>query len=180
MASRLLHFAENDQVPAYVALQAVNSALDRANVVEDKQVSVELHTPFDQLINDVVSGSRADYRAAVGRPDPEPTGSPELPPGGSLPIVDAELVELGEAELVDAANPVPGEQPEHLADDDQDALAEAREHTERAEAYRRATETLANLGLTSPGGQSGYLDAETALEQAAQSNRNHRAQLRRR
>ena len=152
MASRLLGLAENDlkdgtKVGAYVQLGAVTAALDRAGVVEQKQLAVEVTAkPFEDVFSALVGGSRSEYSASVGTPDPDPLPAPEPP--SLLDVLDVEVVpERDDTELSDA-----------VADDD--------EH--QAEGPGR--ETLGNEPLALPGGKPGYLDTETALSQARAAN----------
>lgn len=67
MAKRLLGMAESENVLAYVALQAINSALDRGGLVKPKQVEVTVR-PFESLIADVEGGSRDAYRRSIENP----------------------------------------------------------------------------------------------------------------
>lgn len=84
MAARLLGFAENQGVPAYVALQATQDALDRAGVSAKHAVGVELSMkPHEQLFDGIAIGmTRAESRERRGLPAPEPEE-----------VVDAEVVE---------------------------------------------------------------------------------------
>ncbi|MGY4712578.1 hypothetical protein ACXDF8_23995 [Mycolicibacterium sp. CBM1] len=168
MAERLLGIAESEKVPAYVALQAVNSVLDRVGITEPKQVEVTVK-PIDQIFESIESGSRSDYRRARGIPDPEPQ-SPAIEshdtyrPGGTLALGPGYVIE-GEVET--------------KADDDQDGLDTYPEDDYRLEVHRRATETLANRPLPMPP-TDGYLPTDIAMERVAEANRAHRGQLRRR
>lgn len=167
MAARLLGIAESEKVPAYVALQAVNSVLDRVGVVEPKQVEVTVK-PFDQIFESIESGSRSEYRQARGIPDPQPqfpaieAANPHRP-GGTLALGPGYVIE-GEVDTE--------------AERDQDAPDAYAEDDDRAEAHRRATERLANRVLP-PSAAAGLLPTEDAMEYAANANRAHRAQLRR-
>ena len=173
MAERLLGIAESEKVPAYVALQAVNSVLDRVGITEPKQVEVTVK-PFDQLFESIETGSRSEYRRANGIPDPAP----------ELPAIEAHDSHRPGGPRVLASHPdgspfiIDGDA-EHQADGHQDSPEDARLDDDRLEAHRRATETLANRALPLPPA-SGLLPTETALEVAADANRAHRAQLRRR
>ncbi|WP_147376508.1 hypothetical protein [Mycobacteroides abscessus] len=84
MAARLLGFAENQGVPAYVALQATQDALDRAGVSAKHAVGVELSMkPHEQLFDSIAIGmTRAESRERRGLPAPDPEE-----------VVDAEVVE---------------------------------------------------------------------------------------
>lgn len=178
MAIRLLGMAESDNVPAYVALQAVNSALDRAGVVEPNQVEVTVK-PYEELMGDLTGGSRADYRRAIGderaddqppaietnhRPGGEPTGVRVI---GELP--DGSLVLDGE--VADDA--------ERQADDDQDGQTHLADHHDAEGDYQPGRQTFANpLTPTTP--VRGYLPADEAMEVAADANRAHRYRMTRR
>ena len=173
MATRLLCMAENENVPAYVALQAINSALDRAGVSEQKQIGIthELK-PFEQMLSDAAleGGSRADYRASIGRPDPEqPAIETHHRPGG-----EPDVRVLGE--LPDGSLVIDGD----VAGDDQDGPEHASVADDPGTGSESPKQTLANYAQTVrlPGG--GYRPADDAMEQAAEANRNHRRQLRRR
>lgn len=90
MAMKLLNIAESENVPAYVALAAVDSALDRAGVVQPKQVQVDLDAPWAEImgsITGIAQISQAESRAARGLPPPA-----AIAPAGGGDIVDAEVV----------------------------------------------------------------------------------------
>lgn len=91
MAARLLGFAENENVPAYVALQAVESALDRAGLSAKTAVELTVgRDPWEEVMGDVMQISRAQHEAMKrGEPLPPPAA---LPPA-DMTIVDAEVVE---------------------------------------------------------------------------------------
>lgn len=178
MAERLLGLAENTlddgtKVGAYVQLGAVTAALDRAGVVEQKQVDVTVSTPFDQMLTELVSGSRADYRRSIGHPDPEPFAELEASyphlPGGIRPalpyVIDGELAD-------DDVSGLPGS--------DQDGRDGQGEHAHRPAACQDGTQTLANPVVMPNLPNGGYLPAEDALEQAHAANVAHLAKLRRR
>lgn len=174
MAQRLLGMAENENVPAYVALQAINSALDRAGVSEPKQIGVthELK-PFEQMMSDVAveSGSRADYRASVGRPDAEP---PAIEAHQRPGVAQDRVRVLGE--LPDGSLVIDGD----TASDGQGGPEQADVPDGPGDGSESPKQTLANYAQTMrlPGG--GYLPADDAMEQAAEANRSHRRELRRR
>ena len=152
LTERLIGLAENSlddgtKVGAYVQLGAVTAALDRAGVVEQKQLAVEVTAkPFEDVFSALVGGSRSDYRASVGRPDPDPLSSSEPP--SLLDVLDVEVV------------------PDH--DDTEVSCARADDDEHQAEEPGR--ETLGNAPLALPGGKPGYLDTETALSQARAAN----------
>lgn len=91
MAARLLGFAENENVPAYVALQAVESALDRAGLSAKTAVELTVgRDPWEEVMGDVMQITRAQHEAMKrGEPLPPPAA---LPPA-DLEVVDAEVVE---------------------------------------------------------------------------------------
>lgn len=179
MAERLLGLAENTlddgtKVGAYVQLGAVTAALDRAGVVEQKQVEVTVSTPFDQLLTDIQSGSRADYRRSTGHPDPEPQSlaieqANTHRPGGIRPalpyVIDGELAD-------DDVTGLPGS--------DYDGRDDQGEHAHPVPTYQDGTQTLVNPFVVPHMPSGGYLPAEDAQEVAANANRNNRAKLRRR
>lgn len=152
MAARLIGLAENDlddgtKVGAYVQLGAVTAALDRAGVIEQKQTDVTVTVkPFEDVFSALVGGSRSDYRASVGVPDPDPLSAPEPP--SLLDVLDVEVV------------------PDH--DDTELSGAGAGDDEHQAEEPGR--ETLGNAPLALPGGKPGYLDTETALSMAREAN----------
>jgi len=179
MAERLLGMADSDKIPSYVALQAINSALDRAGVVEQKQLEVTVK-PYENIMAEIESGSREDYRRQTGDDragEPPafselessatqgPGGSPErvrvlgAMPDGSL-VIDAELVE-------------------QTASDDQDDTDDALRQNAARQAHQHATETLANYAPTCPLPNGGYMPTEQAMEQAAEVNRAAKRNLRR-
>lgn len=174
MATRLLGMAENEKVPAYVALQAINSALDRAGVSEQKQIGIthELK-PFEQMFSDaaVEGGSRAEYRASVGRPDPElPAIEPHNRPGGSRDRVRV----LGET--LDGHAVIDGDVAS-VRQGESDGADRADDPGDGSEPLKQSLAIYAQTVLL-PGG--GFLPADDAMEQAAEANRTHRRQLRRR
>lgn len=153
MASRLLGLAENDlkdgtKVGAYVQLGAVTAALDRAGVVEPKQTDVTVTVkPYEQVIDSLVGGSRADYRRSIGHPDPEPLPAPV---SARADVLDVDVV------------------PDD--DDDNSELSPTGQGEHQAAGLETATESLGNSRLALPGGKPGYLDTETALSQARAAN----------
>lgn len=182
MAERLLKLAENElgdgtKVGAYVQLNAVNSALDRAGITEAKQVEVTVK-PFDQLLGDVTGGSRADYRRSVGHPDPEPF---------SLPIGQADTHRPGGprvlGETFDGHLVLDGEladQPEHQAVRDPGESDGSGPSDDQPDYYEPGRQTLTNPVPLPNLPNGGYLPTEDALEVAQNANRNHRAKMRRR
>lgn len=174
MAERLLGIAESENIPAYVALQAVNSVLDRVGVVEPKQVDITVR-PFEQLLEDVTGGSRDAYRRAIGderageifsiEAEPHHHGGPPTEPSGVRII----------GETSDGHSVIDGE----LADDDQERRTHPAGERVPTDADHVGRDTLVNLVVpVKP--VRGYLPGDLAMEQAAEANRNHRAQLRRR
>lgn len=173
MANRLLGIAESDNVPAYVAVQAINSALDRAGVVEQKQIDVTIgQKPFEQVIEAAVQGgSRSDYRRANGLPDPVqslPIGdSATTRPGGE----DSGVRVLGstfDRNLVIESDP-PGStlaDDEHLAGD-----------VARGDVPKTGSVSIGNVLTPVRLPHGGYLPAEDALEIANRENRDFRRNL---
>lgn len=182
MAQRLLGLAENDlkdgtKVGAYVQLGAVTAALDRAGIVEQKQLNVEVTAkPYENLLGDIESGSRADYRRSIGHPDPDPLSLPiavSAPhrPGGSPDRVRV----LGET--FDGHAVIDGEL---VADDDQGEPEHAGRSGDPNDGSKALKQTLANPPIPVVSTQGGFLPAEDAVTQAAEANRAHRRQMRRR
>ncbi|MFL0286528.1 hypothetical protein ACJH6H_14810 [Mycobacterium sp. SMC-21] len=177
MAERLLGMADSDKIPSYVALQAINSALDRAGVVEQKQLEVTVK-PYENLMAEIESGSREDYRRQIGD---ERAG--ELPafselesaatqgPGGSPERVRVLGTTPDGHEVIDA------ELVEQTASDDQGDTDDALRQNAANRAHQRATETLANYAPTYPLPNGGYMPTEQAMEAAADANREYRRQL---
>jgi hypothetical protein len=80
MAKALLKMASDENVSEVVRLRAITDALSRAGITEKTAVEVEVSLkPFEQIITRVESGSRAAYRASVGRPDSIPTALADRP-----------------------------------------------------------------------------------------------------
>ena len=112
MAARLLGFAESENVPAYVALAAVESALDRAGLSAKTavDVSVELK-PWEQLMEGLTVDGLAPITRAESR---ERRGLPALDaPDPDVPI-DAEVVDMGETH---PGSPPPSRTPADRPDD---------------------------------------------------------------
>jgi len=88
MAARILGIAASDKVPAYVALQAAQDALDRAGVSAKTAVDVEVKLkPYEEVMQELAVGgiaqiSRAESRAQRGLPAADPSAP-----------VDVEVVE---------------------------------------------------------------------------------------
>ena len=174
MAERLLGIAESENIPAYVALQAVNSVLDRVGVVEPKQVDVTVR-PFEQLMGDITGGSRDAYRRAIGderagemfsiEAEPHQHGGPPTEPSGVRVL----------GELADGSLLIDGE----LADDDQDRRTHPTGERAPTDAPHVGRESLVNhdVPLTPV---RGYLPADEAMTQAAEANRAYRRGLNRR
>ncbi|MEX3646535.1 hypothetical protein [Mycolicibacterium porcinum] len=78
-------------MPAYVALQAVESALDRAGLSAKTALEVTVgRDPWEEVLGDVMQITRAQHEAMKrGEPLPPPAA---LPPA-DLEVVDAEVVE---------------------------------------------------------------------------------------
>jgi hypothetical protein len=165
--------ATDTNVSESVRLAAIRDALSRAGVSEKATVEVTV-TPFDQLFEDVVTGgSRADYRRSIGHPDPEPQ-SPAIDdtnrPGGQVRVLSSHPD--GRVFVIDGDTT-------DQADDDQDDTTGTGWDRVPDEGHEPGRQRLTNQPLALPPA-GGYLPTETALEVAAEANRNHRAQLRRR
>jgi hypothetical protein len=94
MAARLLAFAEREDVPAYVALQATESALNRAGLAAPTQVNVGLTAPWEEVITGIAHITQAESRARRGLPAEPPLPALSSPGDGDRgDIVDAEVVE---------------------------------------------------------------------------------------
>lgn len=93
MAQRLLGIAESDNVPAYVALAAVDSALDRAGLKPTQQVSVGVTAPWEEVITGIAQITQAESRARRGVTEPATLPQAALSSPGDGDIVDAEVVE---------------------------------------------------------------------------------------
>lgn len=181
MAQRLLGLAENDlkdgtKVGAYVQLGAVTAALDRAGIVEQKQINVEVTAkPYENLLGDIESGSRGDYRRSIGHPDPDPL---------SLPIADSDQHRPGGipdrvrvlGELPDGSLVIDGQ----VADDDQGEPVHAGKSGDPNDDSKTLEQTLANPVVPVVSTHGGFLPAEDAMTQAAEANRAHKRQMRRR
>lgn len=173
MARELLNMASDTNVSESVRLAAIRDALSRAGVSERTAVEVthELK-PFDQLYGDVMAGgSRADFRREMGYPDPEPmpaitdqdthhSGGPRVlasHPDGSAFIIDGDATS------------------EPDADEPGDRAGGVVDH----QGVEPGRLSLTNQTFALPPAQSGYLPEDVAMEQAANANRQYRAQLRR-
>lgn len=179
MAERLLHMAESDKIPSYVALGAINSALDRAGVAEPKDVTVTVK-PFESILTEIEGGSRDAYRRSIGD---ERAGEPpafgeiaSATPGGPRvlgttfdghDVIEGELVELGD----DA---------EHPASVGQGELDGGYPYDDGHDDVQGRRETLANYSPTMRLPNGGYMPTEQAMEQAADANRLSKRNLRRR
>ena len=103
MARELLGIATSAESGA-VRLSAIKDALDRAGLKPPTTVELGGRTAFEEIFDDIASGSRAESRAARGIPD-EPDGAaptqaalmdvsswPETADGGGA-LLDVEVVE---------------------------------------------------------------------------------------
>ena len=184
MAERLLHMAESDKIPSYVALGAINSALDRAGVAEPKDVTVTVK-PFESVLTEIQGGSRDAYRRSVGderagelpafdqiENNPQGPGGPRVlgaMPDGSL-VIEGELGD-------DAVSPRAGEPPASMG---QGELDGGYPHDDGHDDAQGRRETLANYSPTLNLPNGGYMPTEQAMEQAADANRLSKRNLRRR
>jgi hypothetical protein len=71
MAAELLKMATNDNVADSVKLAAIRDALDRAGLAAKNAVEVEVGPPkpWEQILDTIEAGSRAEYRRSRGVPD---------------------------------------------------------------------------------------------------------------
>jgi len=102
MAARLLGFAEGENVPAYVALAAVESALDRAGLKPPTQVDVGIKAPWEEVMGDItgiaqITRAESDARHGIAS-EPAALAGPN----------DAEPMEVVDAEVVGDPAPHPG------------------------------------------------------------------------
>jgi hypothetical protein len=138
MAARILGIAENDQVPAYVALQAAQDALDRAGVSAKTAVDVSVEVkPYEKVIGDlsgIAQISRAESRAARGLPALD-----RADPAG---IVDAEVVDVGE---MGPDNAPAGRYPGDRSDDPRDRPAFAEDPPTPGTGLMTAEDAVAEL-----------------------------------
>lgn len=173
LVQRLLQFALDGNVEDATALRAIRDALDRAGLGANKAVDVNVAAPaFEKLLGDITSGSRDDYRQSIGD---ERAG--ELPAFGHTPALADD----------DVPRPIPlpvgyvveGEVLSAEAVRDADGLDDADHAATPDDSRNLGRQTLRNDVLALPAAPA-YLPAEDAMEQAANANRAHRAQLRRR
>ncbi|MGU3653626.1 HGGxSTG domain-containing protein [Mycolicibacterium sp. A43C] len=138
MAARILVIAENDQVPAYVALQAAQDALDRAGVSAKTAVDVSVEVkPYEEVMQGmagVAQISRAESRANRGLPALD-----RADPNG---IVDAEVVDMGE---MGPDSPAAGRYPADRSDDPRDRPAFAEEPPTPRTGLMTVEDALAEL-----------------------------------
>lgn len=100
MAARLLGFAENENVPAYVALAAVQDALDRAGLKPPTQVEVGVTQPYEEVmagIAGIAHLTREESRAQ--------RGLPALAPADPTAPLDVEVVDDPESQDVSERHP---------------------------------------------------------------------------
>ena len=98
MARELLKMAVDENVSDVVKLAAIRDALDRAGLSARTAVSVEVgRRPFEQIFDDIYSGSRAESRARRGMPDDDELNEWHTPAlvasCDASPVVDAEVIE---------------------------------------------------------------------------------------
>lgn len=196
MAERLLGLAENTltdgtKVGAYVQLGAVTAALDRAGIVPEQKMAVQVETPFDQLFGDLTGGSRAEHRRAVesarGLPTAPAAGidagpqAPELASQGTdrdrhrEHLADSDGTgDYLDAEVIDAD----ADQLGYDADDDDDGLTAQpvtyQRPEQRPDADRHAIDPPAFgpglFGPLAPPRADGLIDAERATSAARRAN----------
>jgi hypothetical protein len=106
MAARLLGFAESENVPAYVALAAVESALDRAGLSAKTAVDVSVEVkPYEELMQGLAIDGLAQITRAESR---ERRGLPALDAPDPEAPIDAEVVDMGETHPARDGEPMSG------------------------------------------------------------------------
>lgn len=174
MAQRLLGLAENDlkdgtKVGAYVQLGAVTAALDRAGIVEQKQLNVEVTAkPYEQLFGDIEGGSREAYRQAIGdgRAGQFPTAiesAKTYRPGGEASGVRVLGATFDGHAVIDG---------ELVASAEQDGSEHAGRSGDPDDDSQALKQKLVNSVAPLIPMQGGYLPTDDAMEQAAEANRN--------
>ena len=104
MAKELLGIATNDKVPAYVKLEGIKTALDRAGVGAKQAVEVEVGPtkPFEEILMGIAGGPRAESRAVRGVAEDDPFAAHRA-------MMDAEEARTArayiDAEVVEPAEP---------------------------------------------------------------------------
>jgi len=163
MAMKLLAIAESEKVPAYVALQAINSALDRAGVIPAQQVDVTVGLKYEQVLEGAIveTGSRADFRKSVGRPDPDPV--PALP---GPPVEATGIRVLGETFGGHLVIEGEAESPEGERDTGEDS--------------KSPSVSIGNVLTPVRLPHGCYLEAEDAMSAQTEANRAFRRNMRRR
>jgi hypothetical protein len=66
LVRKLTEIAFDENKPAAVQLDAIKDALNRIGMTKPAQVEVGPIKPFEEVFDDIASGSRADYRAGLG------------------------------------------------------------------------------------------------------------------
>ena len=117
MAKELLNMATSDDVSDAVKLAALRDALDRAGLGVRAGLDVEITAkPFEQIISRVESGSRAEYRASIGQPEPIAPALADRAQPNDDGTIDAEIVEPNSGEDLIAAMAYGHVNGEHQAD----------------------------------------------------------------
>ena len=173
LVQRLLQFALDGNVEDATALRAIRNALDRAGLGANKAVDLNVAAPaFEKSLGDNTSGSRADYWYSIG--DSRSGESPAIERPTALADDDVlRPIPLPVGFVVD------GEVIESEAQCDADGSDVAHQAAISDGGRNVGRQTLTNRPLALPA-SPGYLPAEDALELAAEANRAHRRQLRRR
>lgn len=99
LVERLLGFALDGKVADPVALAAIRDALDRAGLKPGVEVGVTVK-PYQTILEGIESGSRAEFRASIGREASESRHTRALVDTHELPTADDTMIE--DAELVNA------------------------------------------------------------------------------
>jgi hypothetical protein len=96
---QLAKIAYDEKVPIETRLKATLALIDRAGLTPRAALEVEVgpSLPYQQILEHIESGSRAAYRASVGRPDPDQAASADtarpLETDDAEAVLDAEIVD---------------------------------------------------------------------------------------
>ena len=173
MARELLKMATDESASEAVRLAAIRDALDRAGVSARTAVSVEVgpSKPYEAIFDTIESGSRAEYRRSVGRPDESddpPTALADSPRALDAPDTDAPI----DAEVMDDADELIAAMRSSALRHD-DGQSHAWPQPKRASDDRTepgVTPLGGPLGPTGPSG-AGLMSMEDAVEAQAAMRR---------